>query len=58
MQLEARETEEPDGDGDLAERRLAASAVSGREPPAGPQWMRGLPLSGAERRGCALVRIL
>jgi len=35
--LEARETEEPVGDGDKAERRLAASAVSGREPPAAPQ---------------------
>jgi hypothetical protein len=41
--LEVREADEPDGDGDLAEHRLAASAVSGREPPAGPQWMRGLP---------------
>ena len=30
-----------EGDAD-AEHRLAASAVAGREPPAGPQWMRGL----------------
>src|SRR5215470_3829352 len=25
------------------EERLAASAVSGQAPPAGPQWLRGLP---------------
>ena len=30
--------------GDAApEAALAASAVSGRSPPAGPQWLRGLP---------------
>jgi hypothetical protein len=35
-----------DGDDDACEMSLAASAVSGREPPAGPQWLRGLtPLS-------------
>ena len=26
-----------------AEEELAASAVSGQEPPAGPKWTRGLP---------------
>jgi hypothetical protein len=30
-----------DGEGD-PETALAASAVSGRAPPAGPQWLRGL----------------
>ena len=32
-----------DGDDDDPEQQLAASAVSGRVPPAGPQWLRGLP---------------
>ena len=32
-----------DEDADDPEAALAASAVSGREPPAGPQWLRGLP---------------
>ena len=31
-----------DEDGYDPEAELAASAVSGREPPAGPQWLRGL----------------
>ncbi len=37
--------DEDDGDPDVAddpESNLAASAVSGRVPPAGPQWVRGL----------------
>lgn len=29
-------------EGDASEARLAASAVSGHTPPAGPQWLRGL----------------
>jgi hypothetical protein len=32
---------DPDGEGD-PEDNLAASAVSGQTPPAGPQWLRGL----------------
>ena len=43
---EPLEPDESAGEGDAdadAEHRLAASAVSGREPPAGPQSMRGLP---------------
>jgi Putative transposase/Transposase zinc-binding domain len=32
-----------EADGADAQQRLVASAVSGREPPAGPQWLRGLP---------------
>ena len=32
---------DPDAAGD-PERNLAASAVSGQTPPAGPQWVRGL----------------
>jgi hypothetical protein len=35
------------GDGDdedvEPDQRLTASAVSGQAPPAGPQWLRGLP---------------
>ena len=37
--------DEDDGDPDLPgdpENNLAASAVSGQTPPAGPQWVRGL----------------
>jgi hypothetical protein len=33
--------DEPDGEGD-PESNLAASAVSGQAPPAGPQWLKGL----------------
>jgi hypothetical protein len=33
----------PEADEAESERRLIASAVSGHEPPAGPQWLRGLP---------------
>lgn len=41
--LEPAPLDEPASEGDAdAEHRLAASAVAGREPPAGPQWMRGL----------------
>ena len=41
--LERRGALEPD-DADSAEQggQLAASAVSGQTPPAGPQWLRGL----------------
>jgi hypothetical protein len=42
----AIETSEGDADEVDAEHKLAASAVSGQVPPAGPQWTRGLsPLS-------------
>jgi hypothetical protein len=42
----AIETAESDSDDVGPEEKLAASAVSGQTPPAGPQWLRGLvPLS-------------
>jgi hypothetical protein len=50
---------DPDGEGDAdRESNLAASAVSGQAPPAGPQWRRGLqPLEphalAYDRRLCA-----
>lgn len=34
--------EDDDDDDDDGEQRLAASAVSGQRPPAGPQWLRGV----------------
>ncbi|HEX9298180.1 MAG TPA: transposase, partial [Polyangiaceae bacterium] len=34
--------DDDDDDDDDGEQRLAASAVSGETPPAGPQWLRGL----------------
>jgi hypothetical protein len=34
--------DDDDDDDDDGEQRLAASAVSGQTPPAGPQWLRGL----------------
>ena len=39
----ALQTDDDDGDDDDPEQQLAASAVSGQAPPAGPQWLRGLP---------------
>jgi len=47
----AIETAEGDGDDVDSEEKLAASAVSGHAPPAGPQWLRGLvPLSPSALR--------
>jgi hypothetical protein len=37
------ETEDRDDESAEPEDKLAASAVSGKAPPAGPQWLRGLP---------------
>ena len=39
---EADEADETDTRCDASEARLAASAVSGQTPPAGPQWLRSL----------------
>jgi hypothetical protein len=46
-----------DGDGDASEARLAASAVSGQTPPAGPQRLRGLPPVGISAKRLERGRI-